>query len=207
MDAALPPLMPVFEISLASQGLSKGILQTKDPQVIPHVSLKGKEFQLSAQWKNIDANNAKGEASVALGWSRRTRLAEVSLAAAYKLLTAHHGAGSRRSVEFTGGLSRKFGKVGLKASVVWSPHNTGTGKPSLFVEGGPSLDLPLSFKASAAAGLRKRSGAPDYATFNGGLYRPIGKNLTLDVRYYGTDSGEHGETYRDRIVASVKLAL
>jgi hypothetical protein len=207
MDAATPPLVPAFELSIASQGMSKGVLQTKDPQFIPRFLLKAMDLQLSAQWKNIDTNNAKGEASVGLGWSRRTKAADVNLSAAYKLLTAHHGAGARRSVEFTGGLSRKFGRLGLKASAVWSPHNTGTGKPSLYVEGGPSFDLPFDLKASIAAGYRKRSGARDYATFNAGLSRPLGKRLAVDLRYFATDSGDEGETYRDRVVASVKLSL
>ena len=47
----------------------------------------------------------------------------------------------------------------------------------------------------------------DYTGFNAGLSRPIGKKLTLDVRYYDTNRGELGENFDNRVVGSIKLAL
>ena len=69
---ALPPVVPAFEMSVASQGMSKGILQSEGAQFIIRPSLKLRQFQLGAQWKNISTNSAGGEASVIAGWSGKT---------------------------------------------------------------------------------------------------------------------------------------
>jgi len=45
------------------------------------------------------------------------------------------------------------------------------------------------------------------ASVNAGVSRPIGKILTVDVRYYDTDRGELGKTYANRVVASIKLVI
>ena len=66
---ALPPPVPAFEITVASQGMSKGLLQSDGPQFIPRASLKWRGFQLGGQWKNVSTNSAKGEASLIGGWS------------------------------------------------------------------------------------------------------------------------------------------
>ena len=208
MDAqALPPLVPAFEITVASQGMSKGLLQSDGPQFIPRASLKWRGFQVGGQWKNVSTNSAKGEASAFFGWSGKAAGTDFGAQIAYKMLTSATGSGNRRSVEFTGNVARKFGKLGLKASAVFSPDDFGATRHSLYVEGGPSIDLPLSIKGSAAIGHRWRQGAADYTSFNVGLSRPVAKILTVDTRLYFTDHRELGENYERRLVASIKLSL
>lgn len=203
----LPPIVPAFEITIASQGMSKGTLQSDGAQFIPRAALKMKQFQLGAQWKNVTSSSAKGEASLFGGWSGKEAGFDLNGSIAYKMLTSASGSGNRNSWELVGGVARKFGKVGLKASAVYSPDDFGATRDSLYVECGPSLDLPWKLKASANIGHRWRKNNRDYTSFNAGLARPLGKNLTLDVRYYDTDKGEYGETFDNRVVASVKFAI
>lgn len=204
---AVPPPVPGIEISLASQGMSKGLLQSHGAQFIIRPSVKARGFQLGAQWKNISTNSAKGEASVVGGWNRKARGFELGGSLAYKLLTSASGSGNRRSWEAAASLSRKAGRLAMRTVAVLSPDDFGATKQSLFVEGGPSFDLPARFRMSANLGHRWRSGSPDYTSFNVGVSRPVLRALTADVRIYDTNRGELGRTFERRLVGSLRLAL
>lgn len=194
-------------MSVASQGMSKGILQSKGAQFILRPSLKFRQVQLSAQWKNISTNSAGGEASAVAGWSGKAGKLELGASAGYKVLTSASGSGDRRSFEFSGSIARKLGKLGLRASAVFSPDDLGSTKRSLYAEGGPSLDLPARFRVSANIGHRWRGGSPNYTSFNVGVSRPVLKVLTADLRLFDSDRGELGRTYDRRLIGSLRLAL
>lgn len=204
---ALPPVVPAFEFTVSSQGMSKGVLQSDGPQFIPRASLKMGRLQLGGQWKNLSTNSANGEGSLFGGWNGKAGKVDLGASVTYKFLTAASGSGNRTTWEFAGNVGRKFGKLGLRASTVYSPDDFGGTKSSFYVEGGASYDLSWKLKASAAIGFRERKGNRDYTAYNIGLARPIGKKLTVDMRYYDTDSGEYGENFDNRIVGSIKLAL
>lgn len=204
---AVSPIVTAFEFSVASQGMSKGLLQSEGAQFVIRPSIKARGFQLGAQWKNISTNSAKGEASIIGGWSGKAGAADLNASLAYKLLTSASGSGNRHSWEATARMSRKFGKLGASISAVASPDDLGSTRESLYVEGGPSMDLPARFRLSANVGHRWRSGSPDYTSFNVGVSRPVLKVLTAEVRLYDTNRGELGRTYERRLVGSLRLAL
>ena len=204
---AVPPVVPAFEFSVASQGMSKGVLQSEGAQFIIKPSVKARGFQLAGQWKNISTNSAKGEASIIGGWSGKARGLDLGGSLSYKILTSAEGSGNRRSWEASANLSRKAGKLGLRANAVFSPDDLGSTGRSLYVEGGPSLDLPARLRLSANIGHRWREGSPNYTSYNIGVSRPVLKVLTADVRIYDTNRGELGRTYDRRLVGSVRLAL
>lgn len=204
---ALAPIVPAFELSIASEGMSKGVLQSNGPQFIPRASLKLWKFQVGGQWKNISTNSAKGEASVFGGWNGKIASFDAGGSIAYKMLTSASGSGNRNSWEFSANAARKFGRLGIKANAVFGPDDFGGTGRSLYVEGGPSFDLPWKLRVSATVGFRERRNNSDYTSFNLGMSRPLGKKLTVDVRYYDTDRGELGETFENRLVGSVKLSL
>ena len=187
--------------------MSKGILQSEGPQFIIRPSLKVRGFQLAVQWKNISTNSAKGEASVAAGWSGKAGGLDLGASLSRKILTSASGSGDRQSWELSGNLGRKIGKLGLRASAVFSPDDLGSTGKSLYAEGGPSFDLPAKFRLSANIGHRWREGSPNYTSLNVGVSRPVLKVLTADLRLYDTDRGELGRTYDRRLVGSLKLAL
>ncbi len=203
----LPLVVPAFEMSIASQGMSKGTLQSEGPQFVPRAMVKVRRLQFGGQWRNVSTNSAKSEAMVFAGWSGKTGAFDLGASVAYKMLISGTGPGNRRSWELTGTAARKFGKLGLRASAVYSPDDFGGTKSSFYLEGGPNYDLCWKLKASAAIGIRERRNNRDYISFNAGLSRPIGKNSTADVRYYDTDKGEFGETFDRRVVGSVKVAI
>lgn len=203
----MPPVVPAFELSVANQGMSKGILQSEGAQFIIRPSVKARGFQLGAQWKNISTNSARGEASIIGGWSGKVRGFDLGGSLAYKMLTSAKGSGNRRGWEATVSATRKAGKLGLRVNAVFSPDDLGSTDQSLYIEGGPSLDLPLQLRLSANLGHRWRDGSPDYTSYNIGVSRRVLKLLTADLRLYETDRSELGKTYERRLIGSLRLSL
>lgn len=209
MPFHLPPPVPGFDITLATDGMSKGISQTDGPQVIPRISIKSGGFQAGGLWKNVKSSQGAGEVQLFVGWSVSAARFNVGALAAHRIVTGitNHKA-DNASWEFTGTAARKFGEAfGLKATAIYSPDDLGAAKRSFYLEAGPTLALPDGFAASAAIGRRNRVGAPDYTSYNVGVAKTVAKRATFDLRYYDTDRHELGSVYSRRVVGSVKTSF
>jgi hypothetical protein len=209
MPFDLPPPLPAFDFTLATQGMSKGISQTDGPQVIPRLSLKSGGFQAGGLWKNITSTQGAGEAQLFVGWSGKAAGFDVGAQAAHRMVTGiTDRTADNSSWEFTGTAGRKLDKAfGFKATAIYSPDDLGAAKRSLYIEGGPTLALPHGFIASAAIGRRNRVGAPDYTSYNAGVSKTIAKRMTFDLRYYDNSRHDLGGVYSRRVVGSVKVAF
>lgn len=203
----LPPPDPGFEITVASRGMSKGIAQTVGVQAIPKAFVQLGQVQLGGQWKNVSSPAADGEAAAFVNYTPKLGPFQLTLGAAYKFQTGVTGNPDADSFEFTGAVSRKFGRLGLRAAAIFSPDDLGGTRRSLYLEGGPSFDIDKTMRLSANIGRRSRQGSPDYTSFNAGISKSLWNKLTLDLRYYDTAQGELGEIYGNRIVVSGRLAL
>lgn len=203
----LPPPDPGIEFVVASRGMSKGIAQTEGPQALvrPYVQLG--PVQLATQWKNLSSPTAGGEASAILSIAPKLGQFQLNASAAYKLNTGVRGPTDNKSWEFTGTVSRKFGKLSLRIHTIYSPDDLGSAERSLFVEGGPTLEIGKSTRISAAIGRRDRINGDDYTAFNAGIARTIFKGMTLDARYYGTNRSDLGEFLEDRLVVSARMSF
>ncbi len=204
-DLPLPD--PAFEYVLASRGISKGLAQTERLQIVPRANLAIGSVQLGGQWKNVDATGATGEAAAFASVARPLGKFQLSASANYKMSTGAEGPIDDEAVEFAGALSRRFGRVGLRAAIVFSPDDLGSTRRSLYFDGGPTIDLGKDTRLSAAIARRSRRGGPDYTAFNAGIARTFYKKLTLDLRYFDTAQSELGDAYRARAVASARLAF
>jgi hypothetical protein len=204
---ALPPFDPGIEISAASHGMSKGVSQTEDGQFIAKLFVAHGDVQAGAQWKNVSQSGASGEFSAFLSASHRFGSLQLSGGAAYKLSTGARPGWDGRSLELNAAAARKFGRCSLRVGGIYSPDDLGPAGQSLYVEGGPSLDLDNSLRISANVGRRERDGAPDYMTFNAGVTKTLFKRLSVDARYYRTDRTRLGLTYRDRLVLTARLGI
>ena len=203
----LPPPDPGFEIVVASRGISKGVAQTDGVQVIPKAFVQLGQVQLGAQWKNISSPAAEGEAAAFVNYAPKIGSLQLTLGAAYKFQTEVTGNPDDDSFEFTAGATRKFSKLAMRVSAVYSPDDLGGARRSIYLEGGPSFDLSKTLRMSANLGHRSRVNGVDYTSFNAGVSKTLFKKLTVDLRYYDTARGELGETYGNRVVLSGRLAL
>lgn len=203
----LPPPDPGFEIVIASRGMSKGLAQTEGPQFVPKAFVQFGAVQLGGQWKNVTSTAAEGEAAAFVNVTKKLAGFQFTIGAAYKFQTEVHGDPDSDSFEFSGAVTRKFGKLGGRASVIYSPDDLGSAERSVYLEGGPTLDVGKFVKLSANLGRRERVGSPDYTSFNAGVSVAPIKTLTMDARYYDTAQSELGETFHNRVVVSARLSF
>lgn len=202
-----PPMDPAIEVAIASRGMSKGVAQTEGPQLIVKPSVGIGPLQVGAQWKNVTSAVAGGEGAVFIGFSHEVAKFQLSLHASHKFQTGVKEPTDDHSWEFSGGVSRKLGKLNLRTSIVYSPDDLGSAKQSIYVEGGPAFDIGKHFKLSANLGHRDRKEGDDYTSYNAGLSTTIVPMTTLDLRWYDTNRSDLGENYRSRVVASARLAF
>lgn len=203
----LPPPDPGFEIVIASRGMSKGIAQTDGPQIIAKGFAQVGAVQIGGQWKNVDSPSAAGEGAAFVSVMRNVGEFQLGLGAAYKFQTGVRGRTDDDALEFSAALARKFGRIGVRISMVFSPDDFGGTGSSLFAEGGPTLELTKTLKLAASIGRRHRHLAADYTAFSAGLSKTVHKSLTFDVRYTDTAQSELGTPYRPRIVLAVRAAF
>jgi uncharacterized protein (TIGR02001 family) len=203
----LPPPDPAFEILVASHGMSKGLGQTDGIQVIPKAWLQIGDVQAGAQWKNISSPSADGEAQVFVGAVRKLGPYQLSAGVAYKFQTGVKGRPDDDCFEFSGGISRKWGKLALKLGAIYSPDDVGSARRSLYVEGGPAFDIGKSTRLSANLGRRQRVGGADYTAWNLGVTRTVARRLAVDLRYHDTNRSHLGSPYRARVVVSGRLSF
>jgi hypothetical protein len=200
-------LDPGIELSMATRGMSKGILQSEDPQFIGRFLLKADRLTLATQWKNVTSSLGDGEASASASLALPVKPVELAVGINYKHLTGVKGDGDTDAWEFNGSAQRKLGGVTLRFAAVYSPDDIGSTGQSLYLEGGTSLDLSKGWKISGSVGRRSRASAPDYRSYNVGIAKSVAGKMTVEVRYFGTDQGERGDLYRERLVGLIRLGF
>jgi hypothetical protein len=199
-----PSLDPGIEISIASQGMSKGLRQSDGPQLVIRPELAIGSLVLGASYKNVTSPTADGEASVSLGLRRHVAGFDLALTAAYKWNTAARLQADRDCFEFTAIASRRFGPLTPRVQLIYSPDDLGSTRASLYAEAGAALHLLGGASFSAALSHRNRDGAPDYTAFNAGFSYTFAGHLTADLRYYDTSESRLGAIYRPRLVAALR---
>lgn len=204
---ALQPLDPGVEIVVSSRGMSKGIEQSDGPQVVPKISLRIGDVQFGGQWKNVTSSAAEGEAAVFANATHKFGAFAVTAGVAYKFQTNVKQRTDSDSFEFTGAVVRSFGKLSLRASAIYSPDDLGKAKRSLYVEGGPVLDLTKTLRLSANLGRRTREKGADYVAANVGATKTIIPGLSVDLRVYQTNRANLGEIYKRRLIIAGRWAF
>ncbi|MDQ3080330.1 MAG: hypothetical protein M3R03_10085 [Pseudomonadota bacterium] len=201
----LPPATPTIQIELASTGISKGLAQTRGPQLVVRPALTFGAFSIEGNAKNIENNGDHG-AELALSAGAATKAGGFDLSARGGLKSIHGIAGQadRRAFEMRLEAGRKFGAVRATATVTYSPDDTGSTRQSTFAEGGLAWDVRKGTRISARLGRRERGGSPDYTAYNLGVTQDIIPQLAADVRLLDTNSSELGYAYKRRLVASLR---
>ena len=202
-----PPLDPGIEVVVASRGMSKGVAQTEGPQLVAKPFVQMGPVQVGAQWKNLSSATAGGESSLFANVAPKLAGFQMNLGVAYKMQTGVTEPTDDKSWEFTGNITRKFGKPSLRLAAVYSPDDLGSAERSLFVEGGPTLEIGKTTRLSAAIGRRDRVNGDDYTAFNAGIAKTLFKGAILDARFYGTNRSHLGEFFEDRVVVSARMSF
>lgn len=201
----LPPPTPTIQVELATTGISKGLAQTRGPQVVVRPGLAFGDFSLEASAKNIENNGDGGvETYFSAGLSTKAGGFDLSGRGGVKLVHGIAGQVDRRAFEMRLDAVRKFGAVRATATVIYSPDDTGGTRSAAFFEGGVAWDVRKGTRIGARLGRRERSGAPDYTAYNVGVTQDIIPHLAADLRVYDTGSSDLGYAYKRRVVASLR---
>lgn len=200
----LPPPVPSIELNLASRGISKGLAQTKGPQLLVRGELAFGRVYLGGYAKNVSSTSADGEAAALVGLRTSAAGFDLAASAAWKRAINPADGSDANALELGGSVSRKLGKLVPRLSLVWSPDDLGGTGRTMFAEAGASYNIAKALTASAAIGRRERNGGPDYSAWNAGFAWSPAKPVTLDARYYDTDHGGE-QPYRARAVVAVRV--
>lgn len=204
--ADLPPPSPSIEFNLSSVGMSKGIAQTKGPQLLVRGELAFADIYLGAYGKNVSSSTADGEAAALIGVRTRAAGFDFAASAAWKRAINPVPGSDVNAVEVSGSVARPMGRFTPRLSLVWSPDDVGGTGRTIFAEAGASYVLTKSLVASAALGRRQRIGGLDYTAWNAGVAWAPYKAVTLDLRYYDTDaSANPDQPFRARVVAAARV--
>ncbi|NUT01386.1 MAG: hypothetical protein HOP96_10450 [Sphingomonas sp.] len=207
MIFSLPPPDPALEISIASRGYSKGVAQSDGMQVVIRSEVGFGAFKLGAYGKNVTSPQYDGEAGVSIGYKKTFGKAELNATATVKHL---YGAGpgvDDVALELNFAATRSWGAFKPRVGLTYSPDElAGTGR-SAYWEAGSSYQIDKKTSASAGIGVRRRTGGPDYTSFNAGLSRTLGGPFTADVRLYDTDRNSLGENFHRRVVVSLRTRI
>lgn len=201
----LPPPDPMIQVEVASTGISKGLAQTRGPQIVVRPGVTFGKLSLEASAKNIESNEDHGvESYLSAGYATKAGGFDLSGRGGLKSVHGIAGQVDRRAFEMRFEAARKFGAVRATASIIYSPDDTGSTRSAAFYEGGLAWDVRKGTRIGARLGRRERTAAPDYTAYNVGVTQDIIPQLAADLRVYDTDSGERGYAYKRRLVASLR---
>jgi hypothetical protein len=203
----MPPIESRVDIVIASRGMSRGIADTRGPQVVVRAEVEVGALYVAGFIKNLSSNTSKGLANGMIGF--RTDIAGFQLGGriAYKQLVAAGGSADAAALELGGSLFRRKGPLTGMVSYTWSPDDLNRTGQSHFVEGTAGYKVSRLLIASATIAHRERKGGIDYNAFNVGFTAPINRVISIDIRYYDTSRRELGHPYQRQLSLSGKLTL
>jgi uncharacterized protein (TIGR02001 family) len=203
----LPPPDPALEIIVASRGYSKGVAQTDGIQVLVRPEVSFGALKLGAYAKNVTSSQYDGEAGVSVGYKKAFGKTELSGSAAVKHLYRADPEVDDVALELNFAATQSWGAFKPRVSITYSPNElAGTGR-SAYWEAGSTYQFDKKTSASAGIGIRRRTGGPDYMSFNAGVSRTLGSAFTADVRVYDTSRDELGDNFHRRVVVSLRTRI
>ncbi|HXH00090.1 MAG TPA: hypothetical protein VNI79_06725 [Sphingomicrobium sp.] len=149
----LPPPDPSIQFELASIGISKGLAQTRGPQVVARAGLGFGKFSLEASGKNIDGRRDAGiESFFSAGVATKAAGFDLSARAGLKTVHGITAQVDRHALEMRVEAGRKFGAVRAIATVLYSPDDTGSTGSAAFFEGGLAWEVRKGTRIGARLG-------------------------------------------------------
>lgn len=200
----LPPPDPSIEITIASQGMSKGIRQSDGVQLVIRPEIAVGHVYAGLLVKNVTSPVTDAEAQAFVGYRIEAGGFDLNASVGYHRQIGVKGPADDDRFEFFLSAAREIGPATARLNATFSPDDFGTTGRSLYVEGTASFAILTHLSLGAALGRRERVGAPDYTAFNAGISYAV-RVVTLDLRYYDTAQSALGEIYKPRLVGSVRL--
>lgn len=197
------------QIGVASEFVGKGIGKS-NREISPFGSIEVKASDVYASVFVASAELPQGadlEIVSAIGY--RPKVGSVSLDIAiinrdlYGSRTDYQG----NSFEYQVDATRKFGPVTARLRLNYTPDGFGATEGAWWNELQGTVSLDPKTKLSAAIGDRNADGGAEYVAWNVGARRKLTDSLSLDLRFYDTDSPQISDAYDSRFVGSISYAF
>lgn len=202
---------PAFDaqVGVASEYVGKGLGKSAgDPSVNGTL-----EVSSGALYASVFASTAKlsqgsdAEIISAIGWRPEAAGFKFDLQVMNRDLPGTRAGVDANYWEYQADASRKLGPVNTRLRVNYSPDGFAATKEAWWVELQGTVSVGAKTKVSAAIADRTADGGAEYAAWNLGAKHRLTDKLSLDVRWYDTDSHALGENYDGRLVGALTFAL
>ncbi len=197
------------QIGVASEFVGKG-LGKSNREISPFGSIEAKASDVYASVFVASAELPQGadlEIVSAIGY--RPKVGSVSLDISiinrdlYGSRTDYQG----NSFEYQVDATRKFGPVTARLRLNYTPDGFGATEGAWWNELQGTVSLDAKTRISAAIGDRNADGGAEYVAWNVGARRKLTDDLSLDLRFYDTDSPQISDAYDSRFVGSLSYAF
>lgn len=204
-----PALDVSGQIGIASEFIGKGIGKSNG-EISPFASV---EFEAGSAYASVFvasaelAQGADAEIISAIGYRSKLGAIGLDLSVINRDLPGTRAGVDSNYFEYQVDASRKFGPVSARLRVNYTPDGFAATQEAWWTELQGTVSLDDRTKLSAAIADRTADGGASYAAWNIGAKRKLTDRISLDLRYFATDSAQISESYEDRLVASIALSL
>lgn len=204
-----PALDVSGQIGVASEFVGKG-LGKSNGEISPFASV---EIEAGAAYASVFvasaelAQGADAEIISAIGYRPKLGAISLDLSLINRDLPGTRAGVDSNFFEYQIDASRKFGPVNARLRINYTPDGFAATQEAWWTELQGTVSLDDQTKVSAAIADRTADGGASYVAWNVGARRKLTDRISLDLRYFDTDSPQISASYEDRVVASIALSI
>lgn len=197
------------QVGVATQYVGKGIGKSaEDPSVFGSAEVEAGQFYASVFASTAElSNGADSEIISTFGWRPEAAGFDFDVSVQNRDLPGARPGTDSNYWEYQVDASRKLGPIATRLRVNYTPDGNGATREAWWTEVQGAVALDKSTKLSAAVADRRAEGGAEYAAWNVGVKRKLTERVSLDARWYDTDSHSYGEAYEGRLVGSLSLSF
>lgn len=197
------------QVGIASEFIGKGIGKSNG-EISPFASIEVEAGPAYASVFVASAELSQGadaEIISAIGYRPEIGSISLDLSVINRDLPGTRAGVDSNYFEYQVDASRKFGPVSARLRVNYTPDGFAATREAWWTELQGSISVSPATKLSAAIADRTADGGAGYAAWNVGAKHKLAERITVDLRYFGTDSSGISDAYEDRVVASVAVSF
>lgn len=197
------------QVGIASEFVGKG-LGKSNGEISPFASIEVEAGSAYASVFVASAELSQGadaEIISAIGYRPEIGSISLDLSVINRDLPGTRAGVDSNYFEYQVDASRKFGPVSARLRVNYTPDGFAATREAWWTELQGSVSVSPATKLSAAIADRTADGGAGYAAWNLGAKHKLAERITLDLRYFGTDSSGIGDAFEDRVVASIAVSF